>query len=622
MIIGVDIETDRIEKNENVQKLEFIIGCIVTEKGKKEFFYKPKDMWNRILEIGYKENKRKKNLYVYAHNHDFDFQGYANKKDTNIEYFKLDKLIANYKFKELNNNNCIMFLDTMLIHNRSLKSMGEFINIPKIEWNFNQDDMKEKLEKIKKDIKNNLETEDVIKFKEYNENDAIIVVEFIKKVKEYLKQDGFKTRKLLTIGLISKNYFTKRLKIICPEIFENLERGKFKQFNNEIKEFIHVSYRAGRNEIFNIGEFENASELDINSSYPYSLINIEIPILDEYKHINETSKFYKKSEILKNIGVSKVVLEITKDLQTPLLPVRTTNGVCYPKKKGDIILSNYTHLELNKAIKEGYKIKYIMETIMFEKKFEKNPFKEIITEIFEKRKKDEFANYLYKNIMNNFVGKLAQRNKKRIIRFGEEYQRKELIKQGFKIIGDVEGDNKYIFEKKSKDWEYSGFYNPIIAAYVNANSRILLFDAIKKIDEKDRILCNTDSIVLLNVEKYINKFKIDNELGNWKLKKKNKITKIYSKNQYQIDGEIRVSGVHSGGLNLNDFTQGKLVFNNKIGLLENTNDGIKFVKLERDLVKSTDKEITKEEEQQFKKFYIEENIKPEEREVIEKLLGL
>lgn len=622
MIIGVDVETDRIEKEVSSQELRFIVGCIYTETGKPYFFYNPEEMWSKILEIGYKLNKRHKNLVVYAHNHDFDFQEYANKTDSNIEYLKIDKLIANYKFPEIKNKTKIQFLDTMLIHNRSLESMGKFIGIPKMEWDFSSKDAQKMIDKIKEDIDNdNYNSEILERFKQYNLNDAIIVVEFIKKFKKYLKDDGINVRKLVTIGLIAKNYFAKKLREDSPKIFESPNRARFLQLPNNEKEFIHLAYRAGRNEVYNFGEFEGVTEVDLNSSYPYSLINIEIPKLESRVYIRKPLEIMKKKELFSKIGVSKVIIRIGKDKNIGLLPVRS-NGVQYPSKKGRIIVGNYTHLEINKAMKEGYKVLEVLESIVFNEKFEVNPFRKIILDMFEKRKKDEFANYMYKNIMNNFVGKLAQRNKKRIIKFESEANKMKLLKEGFKIIGDVDGDNKYIFEKKSDKYQYSGFYNPIIAAYVNANSRLLLYDVMKKIDSKDLLTCNTDSVVFRNFKKYKKLFKFGNELGEWKIKHMNENSKIYSKNQYCVKDDIRVSGVHTKGLNLGIFKQGKLEFVNKEGIIENSSKGLKFKRIVRDLNESMEKEIDKQEKMLMKSIYIDDRLTPEENEILLKTIGL
>ena len=622
MIIGVDIETDKIDKEVNSQDISFVIGCIYTEEGRSKSFYKPEEMWQAILDMGYKLNRRGKNLVVYAHNHAFDFQGYADKNDSNIEYLNIRKLIANYRFEGMPNKTRIDFLDTMLIHNRSLESMGKFIGVPKLEWNFNSEESQKIIDKIKKDIKeNNFNSQELEDFKRYNLNDAIIVVEFIKKMKKYLKDDGVSVKRLVTIALIARSYFAKKLREKTPEIFENPQRARFFQLSNKEKEFVHQAYRAGRNEVYNFGEFEGVTEMDVNSSYPYSLINIEIPKVESRVYIREPLKIMKRTELFNNIGVSRVILELTRDLNIGLLPVRS-NGVVYPNKKGKIILGNYTHLELKKAMREGYKVKHIFESVIFTEKFEENPFKSIILDMFEKRKKDEFASYMYKNIMNNFVGKLAQRNKKRIIKFESEKNKSVLLKKGFKIIGDVPGDNKYIFEKRSEEYQYSGFYNPIIAAYVNASSRLLLYDVMKRIDNKDLLTCNTDSVVLLNYNKYKKLFKKGSELGEWKIKHLNKESKIFSKNQYDVDGDIRVSGVNTKGLNINLFRQGKLEFVNMEGIVENTNKGLRFRKVTRDLNESMDKEIEKQEKIMLQNIYLDDKITIEENNKLMEVIGL
>jgi len=53
MIIAVDTETKGLDCT------KFVAGCIVTERNSEaEVFTEKEDLWNRILELGYKARER------------------------------------------------------------------------------------------------------------------------------------------------------------------------------------------------------------------------------------------------------------------------------------------------------------------------------------------------------------------------------------------------------------------------------------------------------------------------------------------------------------------------------------------------------------------------------------
>ena len=129
MIIGVDIETKGLDAT------KFVCGAIVTDKGKEYFFLDKKSMWKKILDLGEDCYRKKRVLNVYGHNHAFDFYGYADLTSKNINWFCERPFIVEYCkiFEDGTRKGYIKFLDTMAVFGGNLKSLGEVINIPKLE---------------------------------------------------------------------------------------------------------------------------------------------------------------------------------------------------------------------------------------------------------------------------------------------------------------------------------------------------------------------------------------------------------------------------------------------------------------------------------------------------------
>ena len=83
MIVTADVETYKREGDVYVPILDatpesFLLGCVTKESGSSKFFRTPQEMWEYILELGRKQHKHDKTLYVYSHNAKYDFHAYAN----------------------------------------------------------------------------------------------------------------------------------------------------------------------------------------------------------------------------------------------------------------------------------------------------------------------------------------------------------------------------------------------------------------------------------------------------------------------------------------------------------------------------------------------------------------
>lgn len=330
MIIAIDIETKGLDAT------KYITGCLVKEgKQKPEIYRQPKQLWNRVIELGIKEAKRNKLLNVYSHNAQYDTAGYVDIKDKHLKFFSNNPFIWSYslsnkemkqlgieiptqtitftnnidldKWKQKNkqriiteehrignktiikyenhSKEIIKFLCTKsLYRGMTLKEVGALIGLPKQET---------PLELLNE---NTLITDELLaKIEPYMIQDTKICLQAVLKLKEQLKQNNIHVKRLYTINQIAINYLINELKKqpqrLTEHLFWDIKTGQARRTLR--KQEIHNAYRGGRVEAFQTGLHKKVNYIDINSLYPYILANMTIPdlsterkILQPLEHIN------------------------------------------------------------------------------------------------------------------------------------------------------------------------------------------------------------------------------------------------------------------------------------------------------------------------------------------------
>lgn len=542
----IDLETQGETK-------QVICGTILKNENEYITFWKPNryQIWNKILKIREKTPK-KKAIYVYAHNHAFDFARYGKiTKGLKI----INKQMFIYELKT--ENGIIKFLDTYNLSYTSVKQLGEIINLKKgeISKKLLTNEAQQYTEKDKEEIT------------KYNIRDCLILKKFLDHIKKVFTEEQIKILTLKTISNLAIKYLSKNLqkdirinkynikikekkkngKIeerIENPIFYNQKKGiwiKPKYSFNKKGEYINHSkiiqetQRDGRVLIWKKGKYNKIYHYDINSLFPYCMKEIKVPDLRSEKYIEEpTKKGYKIEDIINKIGISFVIL-YNKENNIGLIPVRDFNEVYFPLK-GRFIAGYYTNLEIKKAIEEGYEIKQLKETIIY-KELPFNPFKEITEKLYKKKKENTgFKRWFYKALMNMSYGKLAQirfNNEERI----EDYSKIEEIKE--KKITII--DNKHLsIKEETKKQRIKKHYAPIIPAYIRAKSRIIMYETFKKVGKDKIIYSDTDSI--WTEEKLNNNsIKIGKELGEWK--EEIKLNREFIGKKARIEeGILRMSG--------------------------------------------------------------------------------
>jgi len=224
MIAVVDIETRGLDAR------EFVTACLIKENGKKKHFYSKEELWEYIKDLGIKEMKRKKVLNLYAHNHEFDFYGYADLNDEHLKFFSFRPFIASY---EIDGKRAINFLDSLAIFKMSLEKV-EMIGMKKL-------DTPEEFVKAQRLTKKRIK-----QLAPYVERDVEIVLKAIKLMKKKMKDEGVQLRRLYTISQIAVAYLINTLKKTdkYDDMFFIKERGVLQKSRH--KDLIHGAYRGGR----------------------------------------------------------------------------------------------------------------------------------------------------------------------------------------------------------------------------------------------------------------------------------------------------------------------------------------------------------------------------------------
>jgi len=543
LIITGDIETRGLDAR------EFILGCLYINSKKQEYFTRKEDMWNRIIELGIIEAKKKRVLTIYFHNCQFDFYGIANLEDKNIWYHSLKPFIATYR---INEKIIIKFLDSLGIFKMNLKELGDIIGKPKLET-------------PDKFIKGLREQKIIEEDKMYIKRDSEIVYNAIYMLKGLLKEKGIKIRGLYTTSQIAINWFMNKLR----EDKENdklfMDKNKRILWKTKYSNQIHETYRGGRVDCFKTGKFKNASYIDANNLYGYASMNIPFPDLRTEHFEYNPLRNKNLGEILGKIGICKVLIK-NENNKLGLLPIRTDTGNYYPRK-GCYLIGIWTTLELKEAVKEGYIIKSMEWGIFWEKR--ENPYKKITKELYELRlnSKNSFEKTFYKDMMNYSYGKLAQNRETwemiiESVELAEEY-----MKRNWKAIKGI-GKENYLYVRKNKEKERN-YYCPIIPTLINAFARIYMYQQMKEFKYEDLLYHDTDSIMFQG--SIPQKVKISNQIGEFKEVNKNNQAIIYGRKTYAIGDEIKIAGFKKRDININIFEKGE-VTNMRMETLKTTKD--------------------------------------------------
>lgn len=547
MILALDCETQGLSGK--------MIECCIYKSQKVQFICKnKKEVWSTLITIAEKENKRKRNVYIYAHNMKFDFFKII---DWNIKGIKIKNdspFIAEYR-----NGNKICFLDTWGLFRMSLKKSAELIGERKLDIG------KELIQEGGK--KESLTKEE----RTYMIKDAEICYKLVKRIHKELQDYNQQVKTVVTLGQIGINTFLSWCK---KNNYHDLFEDEFRNILIQPKygKEIHKSYRYGRIEIKRTKEKNNVYEVDVNNLYSYVAMKNPFPDLKSERMIKkplETLSIKGFYHLLKQypIGAAKCILSTPKNaLSYGVLVTRTKTQRYFPKK--GIIAGTWTNIEIDRAIQKGYTILGCEYIITFNQA-KKNPFKEYFKEIYNRRKNgDKFSDYFWKQIANYTIGKFAQINERKEYIIDDIMKVNEYYSKGYEFVKSY-GTN-YLYCRKTGP-EPSKFYCIILSAMINAYAKIYHYNYLEKIPYDDFVYCDTDNIIFKN-KKNLKNFPIGKNIGEFKISHNDTSFHAYNKKTYRIGNEIKASGMRKTSdpeeqkLQLKQFEEGEISYKRMIGI--------------------------------------------------------
>jgi len=288
-------------------------------------------------------------------------------------------------------------------------------------------------------------------FEEYAKRDAVIEEAFGKWI----------------VGIHHK--YDVRISVSLPQMASYIFRHKFLRNNDHIalppKEIVRAalrSYHGGKNGMYvKPGVYENCSEIDLNSAYPYAMKCLPSFLKGEYKRVE---KYVPGA-----VGIYRLSGEVNCPynifFDDDFKPV---NGFFK-----DIWVTSY---ELEQALK--YKEVDICECsgYIWEPAHNRNPLGEYVDHFYELKnstpKTDPMYNF-YKLAMNSLYGKFIQAIEVKEL---SEQDRKGFL-PGADITVKKDASGKIIFEKReTKTFKAGGLFHPFIATLITGKVRAMIHE--------------------------------------------------------------------------------------------------------------------------------------------------
>lgn len=431
-----------------------------------------------------------KETFITATNLSFDFFGLF----TEHKYYRDFKPIMRHSTLLLAKINHKRFIDTFNYIPFSVKKLGNAIGIQK---QYSRYSKTATIPKTKTAWQ---------QYRRYNRIDCLITKKFMEYLQDTCNKLGCELK--MTIGSTAMDLY--RRKYIPCTIY------KEKDFEH-IRGYLYNAYYGGRTEAFERGRYRQPMYYyDFNSLYPSCMLN-RYPYPSSEKYIEDKKGNLSEEYIRKYEGVSEVIITSPKHMNYPLLPERKDNKLIFPTGN---IAGYYTHIELRKAIQEGYKILKVYKSIYYTKTF--YPFKKYVKTLYTLRKRykkegNEAMSICIKLFLNSLYGKFAMKNVQEtsIKDFNEEE-----VEEGYQI------DHRNMIGYKTTEKEAENNYViPIFSIYTTAYGRIKLYEALKNYKA---IYCDTDSILTTT------KILPSEELGELKLEHEVKEAIIVRPKMYYI----------------------------------------------------------------------------------------
>jgi hypothetical protein len=529
--------------------LEFEFGCLyhwdVENDAVNDYTYHtPHDFWQYIDKLVTK----KRELYLCAHNSEFDFRQLSGFTYLKQLGFKLKKLIVDNIFivvaerlvkrKKKNAKTKIkqklIFFDTMNYVKSSLARLALDFGLPP---------------KLDIDLDNAPIEEKII----YCMRDCEVIYTFIRFIIDYLKASNMPEFALTVSSLtfrIFRRYFYKDRQIKCHN-------------NRHILKLEKEAYYGGLTQAFTIGKLENIDVLDVNSLHPFVMNTTQIPTrLKCYDHVHHNPNILEECLDYNGEHYRIIHCEYELDERHALIMSHDAKNKCIFKSG---VNRRVLHEKEFRYIEEHGKILKVWEVLYYEQT--NDVFNDFIEYWYNLKQNSQGSVRAFSKFMLNCLyGKFGQTEHKNDKIRMSLYSRKkqEQIKQlpDFSFVhcrldaclkpeSIYKVDNELIAFRKL---DYIPAYNSnfAVAGACAANARMYMIELMLDIGLENVHYTDTDSLfVPAGLIEKANPALIGNELGQLKIEHKNVDIHIRGVKNYDImkDGKIinrKIKGVKKG----------------------------------------------------------------------------
>ncbi len=299
-----------------------------------------------------------------------------------------------------------------------MADLGDILGIPKVT--LHDDPAEERRIKSRMD---ELRLNNWPLFREYAIQDAVICAEYAQKIIRLCKQHLGKSRLPITLTAIGVDLLLKKWKddsrdadaILGREVVKekrwHKRRGHYQVENREVAQINYAlyetlateCYHGGRNEQYWFGPafVDDWTDFDLSSAYATGMALIGTPDWRNLKHTLAVDEFG-----IQTLGYALVDFEFPDSVRFPSLPVRTDNGLIFPRKgqsfcaAPEIALARSLGATL--AIKHGVVVASDNDKPVFA-----SYIKHCITER-RKHPKKSLDDLFWKELSNSTYGKTAQ----------------------------------------------------------------------------------------------------------------------------------------------------------------------------------------------------------------------
>lgn len=459
---------------------------------------------------------------VYIHNLEFDIRKLTELFDRRMILWSQSKLI-NGKFA------CIKTVDFELRDSfkllpESLESISKSFQVPhaKLDLWERINELYPNQYKDKGDYFMRVDVDEQL-YITYLAYDVLSLYEVIDKLMFLSGIEVEKFSKLLTTASLSRAVFKTRYKYDYDKLCCNKYWESDKQVNNcmyddaptyiQVENILRQGYFGGRTEVFKPILEHKGFHYDVNSLYPSQMIDNFFPIGAPcyFRGKDAEERFNDWMENRSGLGFLKCKVYVPFQNIPPL-----------PCKKGKLIFPTghfegvYTNVELEYAINNcDVVIEEFEEYIHFNKVYKIfnkfiNDFSKMKEEAKKnKRKAEEKFSKLIQNVAYGYTG-MNRDDKTQLANLEDKTK--------------YEDEGKFLFEYEDLGFievqsdVRAEYIQPQVACYVTSYARLVLLDALRKMDENGNVYyCDTDSIVCdkpLPIE-MVNSYK----LGYWDLEK-------------------------------------------------------------------------------------------------------